>query len=37
MLIATHNLALTKFMDRVLTLENGQLTEYVPDQASIPG
>jgi len=37
MLIATHNLALTKFMDRVLTLENGQLPEYVPDQASIPG
>ena len=27
-LIATHNMALTQHMDRVLTLENGQLTEF---------
>ncbi len=27
-LIATHNMALTRHMDRVLTLENGKLTDY---------
>ncbi|MAK61982.1 MAG: ABC transporter [Ponticaulis sp.] len=35
MLIATHNLALTQYMDRVVTLENGQLTDFNPDESSI--
>jgi lipoprotein-releasing system ATP-binding protein len=35
MLIATHNLALTRFMDRVLTVENGRLTDFEPDGASL--
>ncbi|MAI89447.1 ABC transporter ATP-binding protein [Ponticaulis sp.] len=34
MLIATHNLALTKYMDRVLTLEDGQLTDFDVEAAS---
>ena len=29
-LVATHNLALTQHMDRVLTLQNGQLVDYRP-------
>jgi lipoprotein-releasing system ATP-binding protein len=29
-LVATHNLALTRHMDRVLTLQDGKLIEYVP-------
>lgn len=35
MLIATHNLALTRFMDRVLTVENGRLTDFDPAGASL--
>ncbi|MAP94530.1 MAG: ABC transporter [Ponticaulis sp.] len=35
MLIATHNLALTRYMDRVLTLEDGQLTDFDVSKASI--
>ena len=34
MLIATHNLALTQYMDRVLTLEEGKLTTFEPAKAS---
>ena len=34
MLIATHNLALTQYMDRVLTLEDGKLTTFEPAKAS---
>ena len=34
MLISTHNLALTKYMDRVLTLEDGQLTDFDVEAAS---
>lgn len=34
MLIATHNLALTQYMDRVLTLEDGKLTTFEPMKAS---
>lgn len=34
MLIATHNLALTKYMDRVLTLEDGKLTDFDVEAAS---
>ena len=35
MLIATHNLALTQYMDRVLTVEDGKLTDFEPAEASI--
>lgn len=35
MLIATHNLALTQYMDRVVTLEDGKLTDFDPSEASI--
>lgn len=35
MLIATHNLALTQYMDRVVTLSDGKLTDFKPDEASI--
>jgi len=35
MLIATHNLALTQYMDRVLTVEDGKLTDFDPAEASI--
>lgn len=35
MLIATHNLALTQYMDRVVTLEDGKLTDFDPAEASI--
>ena len=34
MLIATHNLSLTQYMDRVLTLEDGKLTTFEPEKAS---
>ncbi len=30
-LVATHNLSLIRHMDRVLTLSDGKLVDYLPD------